>query len=1051
MNSKVSQVKQLFFRCIILFFIINTGVFAQELQTIRTRMTAMSFDIPNEKRPVPKHSTNETKLLLSLDKFNKDGSYKTILPKISEAEKQNAKNKFTKHRDYLKDVKNIAVLYGYNNYYPGKISSSHHGKIKYKKIVYNTLKWYFANHKPPTSVYHQTFNYLPYNRTIVGLLEYTGMLLYEDFQEDSRIDLSINTLFRDIASYCHHIITDSPQTRGPNWSFRYGNCMRHILFTNDPNEMNTYMKINDASKNFDVWAVNGTDGIWPDGSLTHHGDEMYWGMYGTSSLANTLELAKIVKGTPWEYSPRSIQFIETSIIDGLQWILYKGNTEMTTAPKRLTYWLARTDVIASEVVKQLETLLNIHGDKLKNRAQIEYLSNNIDPSWKNSGSTYNEITGHKYFWNTEYQVHRRTNFSIAVRRTSQRVRGPEDSSNSDIKMHLHFGNGYTSILRTGDEYRLSRLGFDYQTLPGTTTELNGIVNSGKSASKKRGASLFSGGVQEDRYGAGAFEMKIGEYNTKTKVWDLINGAGALKGNFFFNTEMVNLGQDINRIKAGSNEIWTTINQLQRRSDIVYAIDEQNPITINLEQIVNDQLQINSSAWFWHDNVGYLITTEAAKNLKLIAERRTLNSILMEDKHYRNAISKEDQTLGTINMFQLAINHGINPKNETYTYKVIPDISLTDFKQYRNLNTSIVIKNSEKIQAVYNKVDGVVEAVFYEPGSFTFDNGKTVKVDKKSIILLRQSGDELFVSATNPAHRGLTPSFVESTSNTIGELNNTPIHITLSGFRIVDEVNNRYVVPIQLSTERGYEGKTETKKVSLRSNGGLDKATLPLLDEITIQGQKVAHFNPMTFSYTLNLNVKDKEALNVTAKALANYTITYLNTNTVQIKVNGQDQDTSTIYTIHINRKGKLLSKYTETFTNLMNTKGFITKQFVGDNNISWNLKSAKYDKTQKTGAGFYIRNGFVKSEKISTGISSFSVSLMNRFNDLEKIAKTKLFINNIEIATHSNSSTNKTYTFSVDNINIEGDFTIQLKNASDEMMTLVIDNISWTPYASEKL
>ncbi|MEO1451367.1 MAG: hypothetical protein AAFV07_17680 [Bacteroidota bacterium] len=349
------------------------GSAQQALQDIRNHLISKPAYIPNVKRLVPTHGTNIATLTASLNEFNPDGSYKTALPVITEAEKFNAGSKYDAHRDYLRDVKNIAVLYGYNTYYAGKIPAPHSGNTSYKTLVYESLKWYFANHGTPISVYHETFNYHPYNNTTVGILTYIGMLLFEDFHADRLTDTSIQGLFDDILAYSHHMITDNPQTRGPNWAFRYGNCLRYVIFSNDPANMDTFIAVNDASLDFDVWADNGTDGVWPDWSLTHHGDENYWGMYGVSWLQNTLQLANALKGTPWEYTDRQVRFLETAIVEGLQWILFHGNTELTTAPKRLTYFIARTDVVAQQVVNQLEVLVNLHGDKLADRTQIEYL------------------------------------------------------------------------------------------------------------------------------------------------------------------------------------------------------------------------------------------------------------------------------------------------------------------------------------------------------------------------------------------------------------------------------------------------------------------------------------------------------------------------------------------------------------------------------------------------------------------------------------------------------------------------------------------------------
>lgn len=1003
----------------------------------------------DEKRLIPAHSTNILNLLASFDKFNSDGSYKTGIPKITEIEKNNATKKWDSHRAYLTDLKNIAVLYGYNNYYPRSIPENYYAKAEYKSLIYNSLKWYFKNFTPPVSVYHETFTYHPYDTSVTGLLGYIGMLLYDDFHADRKTDFVIQQLFENIVSYCRHVITDNPQTRGPNWSFRYGNCLRHVIFSNDPLEMDAFAKVNNASLNFDTWAENGTDGIWPDWSLTHHGDENYWGMYGVSWLSNTLELASILKETPWEYSQENIRFIESSVIEGLQWILYKGNTEITTAPKRLTYWLDRTDNVASEVVDQLSNLIFLHADKLENKAMIEYLIKNIDPSWQMSDKQYNEVSGHKYYWNTEYQVHRRSNYSFAVRRTSQRVRGPEDSSNENITCHLHFGSGYTSILRRGNEYRLSRLGFDYQTLPGTTTERNGIVNAGKSASQRRGFNLFSGGVSDGEFGAGAFEMKLGDYRNDTQKWDVINGAGALKGYFFFSNEMVCLGQEVKRINAGTNEIWTTINQMQRSGEVVYSIDGNTPVTIGLNETENRHLSVGSAAWFWHDQVGYLIRTNSPAQLKLMAERRQLNPILMEDS-YKNAIAAEDNSSGTINMFQLAINHGVNPENDQYNYRVIPDVTLDNFCQLMKLKTVEIIQNSNKIQAVYNAFDEVLEVVFFEPGELNLPDGKTVKVDKKAILMLRRIKDEMLISAANPVHQGLRPSFVESASKTIGELYESPVNIELSGFEIQNLTDKKYLLQMQLPSERGYEGQTVTQKIQLKANSENSNHVYPFLNGIMANDSALANFSPTRFAYKILAGEKDDLLIQGTSNPLNQIQYIPIGRDTLQIKVTKDDVSISYSVIVVREKNGaiqpEICDEYTETFTLLENTGDFMSKSFVGDNNIGWTINSAKYDNSQGTGGGVYIRSGFVESQKMNTGISEFSVTLLNKWNDSGKTVKATLLINDREIAINENNSNGKVYTFSVQNINISGEVQIKIKNTSGETTSLAIDNISWKPY-----
>lgn len=1008
------------------------------LKLMLSRMSDTSFPIPDDKRPVPSESVNISDWMKAIDMFNEDGSFKIDLPLITEAEKDNASNKYDEHKAYLKELSKVARLYGYNHYYPNKVPPEHDGKEDYKNLVYNSLKWYFANYLPPGGVYHETFSYHEYENHIVGLLENIGMLLYDDFHADKQNNIDIQQLFDDMVNYGHHMISSNPQTRGPNWAFRYGNCMRHVLFSNSPAEMDVFETVNDASLDFDVWADNGTDGIWPDWSLTHHGDENYWGMYGVSWLASTLELGRVVKDTPWEYSKERIQFIETSIIEGLQWILYNGNCEITTAPKRLTFYIDRTDNVAAGVIDNLQVLVHLYGDKLADRTAMESLIANVDSSWRNeSGDDLkSEIEGHRYFWNTEYQVHRRDNYSIAVRRTSQRVRGPEDSSNADIKCHLHFGSGFTSILRRGDEYRLSRLGFDYQTLPGTTTERNGVVNAGKSASTKRGVNLFSGATGDGKFGVGGFEMKLGQYTDGS--WELINGAGALKGNFFFENEMVCLGQDIKRINPGSAEIWTTINQLQRKGDIVYTIDDGDEVIVDIDEAMNADIGVSKKAWFWHDNIGYIVESSEPISMKLMAERRTLNTILMQDSYYVNALSTEDRNAGTINMFQLAINHGTDPNTESYNYTVVPDLTLAEFKQYMDVSPYNVIQNSSRLQAVYHHVDKALEAVFYEPGTLVLDDHRKVSVDKKAVVLIRENNGKINISLANPVHRGLTPSFVSSASTTIGTLYTEPVNVFLSGFGIQGEQSGEIVVPVSLPTKRAYEGETKSVQLNLHSNGGFGNDGPPILDNIKVNGVFLGDFYGTKTEYKVVLS--NTEAL---VEGIAGEGI--------QIDVSKSTTEASTYLLFASNSRGEITYKvriesmhsYLETFTNLINTGSWINTTYVGDNDIVWEVQSVKYATDQGTGAGIYTRSGYVTSQSVSGGISNFSVTLFNKWNDAGETVKVGVYINDVLVGINENNSQDQVYTFSIENINIAGDFVVSVRNVSDVTTTVVIDNIAW--------
>ncbi|UXX81363.1 polysaccharide lyase beta-sandwich domain-containing protein [Reichenbachiella carrageenanivorans] len=240
--------------------------------------------------------------------------------------------------------------------------------------------------------------------------------------------------------------------------------------------------------------------------------------------------------------------------------------------------------------------------------------------------------------------------------------------------------------------------------------------------------------------------------------------------------------------------------------------------------------------------------------------------------------------------------------------MVPDISLADFKNYVRETSSVTLINSSNIQAVYHQADQVLEAVFYEPGTFTYGEGQVVAVNQKAILMLRESDGKLYVSAANPVHRGLKPSFVSGSNTTIGELPSTPLQVTLKGFDIEGEAAGTKIVLLDLPTDRAYEGGTVTETLTLLSDGGLGSIEVPYLDGIKIDNVEIEGFDPKKLYYVIALDHSDQ----VSVAGLTNeaYTISTIETekNTWNIVVS--HDGVSTTYKLQLERPETILGEIT---------------------------------------------------------------------------------------------------------------------------------------------
>jgi len=141
--------------------------------------------------------------------------------------------------------------------------------------------------------------------------------------------------------------------------------------------------------------------------------------------------------------------------------------------------------------------------------------------------------------------------------------------------------------------------------------------------------------------------------------------------------------------------------------------------------------------------------------------------------------------------------------------------------------------------------------------------------------------------------------------------------------------------------------------------------------------------------------------------------------------------------------------YTETFDNSSATTIYSDDSFLGDNGVTWNFINSKDAETYNiTGESLQFKNttSQITSDTISGGIVSFSVKLKKATTSSGN-RQVQLFINGVSKGTSTIITDMNTHTFTVNDINIEGDFTIEVKNIQDN--PIAIDNITWTSYVEE--
>lgn len=144
--------------------------------------------------------------------------------------------------------------------------------------------------------------------------------------------------------------------------------------------------------------------------------------------------------------------------------------------------------------------------------------------------------------------------------------------------------------------------------------------------------------------------------------------------------------------------------------------------------------------------------------------------------------------------------------------------------------------------------------------------------------------------------------------------------------------------------------------------------------------------------------------------------------------------------------------YVETFSNHnAPANSYGNGSYVGDNGITWNYVTGRGDAGYTIdGKGLMLRdypgyNARLFSAPVPNGIVNFRCSLKKAFTGAGA-RQVELYINGIAIASSVAFDNNNTQIFEVNDINIEGNVVVELRNRGRQ---IVIDDLSWTTFGKD--
>jgi chondroitin AC lyase len=398
----------------------------------------------------------------------------------------------------------------------------------------------------------------------------------------------------------------------------------------------------------------GEEGIQNDGSYHFHGQQLLSGSYGVVWAQSIFPFLICSNGTRYQTSQKQLLVLGEFLTTGDAWMIIRSEWDWNVIGRSISrpknecvvgiqpHWLRFLAQIIDAPETQIE-LLNL-ADRLENQPNASLL------------------LGNKHFYTSDYQAHRRLNWTSTIKMQSIRTQASECTNGENIKDE-HGGQGVLNVYKaTENDYHSIFPLLDWQAINGITVE-HGIPLEPCRESRFSQTKLpFVGGASDGQYGLAMMDT-VSHNLTAQRSWH------------FYDDAIIALATDLT-LKT-STTAWTTLASRQLPSgQITVAFFNSTVVTLS-DGLYSFPYTANASCRAQWIHVG---ETDIAYLLR--GPYQTYRSISIELK---NKTGNYD-TIGVSNVsvtdraLTIWIDHGEGPWTSNYSYLILPHISLATIPQ-----------------------------------------------------------------------------------------------------------------------------------------------------------------------------------------------------------------------------------------------------------------------------------------------------------------------------------------------------------------------------------
>lgn len=624
--------------------------------------------------------------------------------------------------------------------------------IQLKKDILEGIDWMLKNQYNPSIPWYD--NWWDWVIGVPFTLNNLLILMYDDLPKEQ-----LDNAMQAMQFYAPNVTYEGAST-GANKIWQCKIMALRGIISRNPKQIQMAMDALDTEFKY----VTGKDGFYRDGSFIQHQWHPYTGGYGRTMLRELTDMILLTNDSEWKIPQKNMEMIFEWINNSFLPVTYKGAMMDMVRGREISRTESDRQAGNSLLITLLR-LLEVAPEKEKNHLQSFIKSSiceNRYTDFLNGVPTYllseaqkllsdtsvtplKPVTCNKIFASMDRMVHIQPRFAIALSMSSSRIENYETINGENLK-GWHTGDGmlylYDNDLRqysdsfwpTVNAYRLagttedSRLR-EAKTLPFSKGLL--YANGYKSPQNWVGGSSIC-----EKYGIAGMWFDAQDCSLEAKKSWLMVG-----------NEIVAIGAGIS--SSDNRTIETTVENRKINKDSfcrIYSNDNEI-LTKNEKSTLNNCKWIHYEAVSENSSIGYFFPNHPV--LTIQKETRTGSWF---DINQPNGPKDPIQR----SYFTVWFDHGKNPVNETYAYILLPGMSRAETKNYAKKPNSIILVNTPKVQAVYNKKEQVTGINFWEaPGHFV----ENVFVDTPASVIVKETKNELVIGISDPSQIQKTISVV----------------------------------------------------------------------------------------------------------------------------------------------------------------------------------------------------------------------------------------------------------------------------------------------------